>query len=109
MPDDELVCPNCHKDDFLAGERDGEIIRITCSACDLVWDRDLSPRCKTCGNPDVRVAPKAVWSRSRGNQLSTVALTTVYLCPTCDAEALRTYLNSGSPVTPDENPAAGLK
>ena len=35
----EIVCPNCGVDDHLSGERDGELIRITCSDCDLVWDR----------------------------------------------------------------------
>lgn len=106
---DELVCPNCRRDEHLAGERRGELIRITCSACNLTWDRDPSPRCKTCGNRDVRVAPKAVWERVRGNQIITVALNTVYLCPGCDPDTLRAYLNSGTPIPPDENPAAGLK
>lgn len=74
---DDLVCPHCHNDDHLAGERHGNIIRITCAACNLTWDRDPSPCCKTCGSRDVRVAPKAVWERVRGNQIITVALTTV--------------------------------
>lgn len=53
--------------------------------------------------------PQAVWAKWRGNQLSTVALRTVYLCPSCDAETLRAHLNSGSPVPPEENPAAGWR
>ncbi len=106
---DDLVCPNCHRDGDLSGERRGELIRITCATCNLTWDRDPSPRCKTCGNRDVRVAPKAVWERVRGNQIITVALTTVHLCPTCDPDTLRAWLNSGTPIAPDENPAAGLK
>lgn len=51
--------------------------------------------------------PQAVWMKSRGNQLSTAALRTVYLCPACDAETLRVHLKSGTPVPPKENPAAG--
>ena len=90
-----------------AGRR--TLIRITCSACNLVWDRDPSPRCGQCGNPDVRPVPQAVWERARGNQLSTVALLTAYLCPDCDAALLRSPLDSGSPLPPDENPAAGLR
>lgn len=32
---EDLVCPHCHNDDHLAGERHGNIIRITCGACNL--------------------------------------------------------------------------
>ena len=103
---DELVCPNCGLDDHLSGEPRGELIRITCSACELVWDRDPSPRCKRCGDAEVRAVPKAVWEKSRGTQLSIVALQTVYLCPACDAELLRGHLQSKTPLPPDENPAA---
>lgn len=106
---DQIVCPNCGVDDHLRGERRGEIIHITCEACNLEWDRDPSPQCPTCSSPDVRPAPQAVWERSRGNQLSTVALRTIYLCPRCDAEVLRRFLDSGSPVPPKENPASGLR
>ncbi len=90
---DDLVCPHCQDDDHLSGQRDGDIIRITCTVCNLTWDRDPSPRCKTCGSRDVRVAPKAVWERVRGNQIITVALTTVYLCPTAlTTDQIRTPL-----------------
>jgi predicted RNA-binding Zn-ribbon protein involved in translation (DUF1610 family) len=103
----DIVCPNCGVDDHLSGDRRGDIIRITCTACQLEWDRDPAPRCASCGNPDVRPVPQAIWAKSRGNQLSTVALRTVYLCPACDADELRRYLDSGSPIPPKENPAAG--
>ena len=106
---DDIVCPNCGRDEHLGGERRGELIRIACSACNLVWDRNPSPRCPSCGRGDVRPVPQAVWERSRGTQLSVVALTTVYLCPHCDGEVLRRHLDSGSPVPPRENPAAGLR
>lgn len=105
----DLVCPSCGRDDDLVGERHGELITITCTACTLTWERDPSPLCPTCGRRDVRPVPQAVWGRSRGNQLSVVALRTINLCPDCDAEVLRRHLDSGSPVPPDENPAAGLK
>lgn len=105
----EVVCPNCGTEEHLTGEPRGEILRITCSACNLVWDRDPSPRCPACDRSDVRAVPQAVWEKSRGNQLSTVALHTVYLCPACDADTLRVHLNSGGPVPPKENPASGWK
>ncbi|MDA8359163.1 MAG: hypothetical protein M0Z95_23320 [Actinomycetota bacterium] len=106
---DQIVCPNCGIDDHLSGQRRDQIIHITCSACKLEWDRDPSPHCRTCGNHDMRPVPQAVWEKSRGNQLSTVALHTIYLCPNCDAEKIRRHLDSGSPIPPDENPAAGIK
>lgn len=106
---DDIVCPSCGVDEHLRGQRDGRLIRITCSECNLVWDRDPAPRCPSCGTAEVRPVPQAVWEKSRGNQLSTVALRTVYLCPSCDAQRLRVHLNSGSPIPPDENPAAGVK
>ncbi|MFN2606296.1 MAG: hypothetical protein ABR511_00165 [Acidimicrobiales bacterium] len=53
--------------------------------------------------------PQAVWERARGNQLSTVALRTVHLCPDCDVELLRSHRDSGSPIPPDDNPVAGLR
>ena len=41
--------------------------------------------------------------------MTVVALTTVYLCPDCDGDILRRHLDSGTPVPPEENPAAGLR
>lgn len=103
----DIVCPNCGVEEHLTGERHGEVIRITCSACNLIWDRDPSPRCPTCAGADMCPVPQAVWEKARGNQLTTVALRTIYLCSTCDAGRLRAHLDSGSPVPPDDNPVAG--
>jgi len=54
---DEIVCSNCGIDDHLSGERPGEVIHITCAACQLARDRDPSPRCCKCRNHDVEPAP----------------------------------------------------
>lgn len=107
--DDELVCPACGTDEHLAGERDGEVIRVTCSACDLSWDRDLRPRCRSCGSEDVRSAAQAVWEKARGTQLSIVSVRTVYLCPVCDAEKLERVRESNTPLPPDDDPTAGMR
>lgn len=107
--DDEFTCPGCRSDEHLHGERDGDVIRITCKACDLSWDRDLAPRCRTCGRHDVRSAAQAVWEKSRGSQLSIVSVSTVYLCPDCDAERLSRVLESNTPLPPEDNPAAGMR
>jgi ribosomal protein L37AE/L43A len=106
---DELICPGCESDEDLSGERDGEVIRITCARCDLTWDRDLTPRCETCGRTDVRSAAQAVWEKSRGTQLSIVSVHTVHLCPDCDAEKLARVRESNTPLPPDDNPAAGMR
>ncbi|MEX0790877.1 MAG: hypothetical protein WD178_08900 [Actinomycetota bacterium] len=99
----EIYCPKCGSDARLSGQRRGSLIRITCSGCNLVWDRDPSPRCPHCGSEEVRPVPEAVWAKSRGNQMSIVAYRTVYACPTCDADRLKAYLSGASPVPPDKS------
>jgi NAD-dependent SIR2 family protein deacetylase len=109
MMDHDLCCPSCRSDEHLRGQRHGELIRISCSACELTWDRDPSapPPCPRCKGEDVRPVPQAVVEKSRGTQLSIVAVRTVYLCAACDAEVLRRQLQTNSPLAPDENPAGG--
>jgi ssDNA-binding Zn-finger/Zn-ribbon topoisomerase 1 len=103
-----IVCPTCESDEHLAGTPHGKLIRLTCSECNLTWDRDPSPRCAACGTADVRAVPQAVWEKARGSQLSIVSIRVIYLCPDCDAERLRRYIESGTPLPPDENPAEGV-
>lgn len=107
--DDELICPACATDQHLHGRRDGEVIHITCDGCGLSWDRDLTPRCPSCGRTDVHAAAQAVWEKSRGTQLSIVSVRTVYLCPDCDAEKYRRVRESNTPLPPEENPAADVR
>ena len=107
--DDELLCPSCGVDDELTGEHDGEVIHITCGRCDLAWDRDLTPRCPTCGRDDVRAAAQAVWEKSRGTQMSIVSVQTVYLCPACDPDKLERVRESNTPLPPDVDPAGGMR
>lgn len=106
---DDVTCPSCRRDDHLAGERRGDLIRITCSACNLVWDRDPAPKCPICGSTDVRPVPQAVVEKSRGTQLSIMAMRVVYLCPTCDRDRLRDQQQTNSPLPPTENPATDVK
>ncbi|MEX2586436.1 MAG: hypothetical protein WD602_00370 [Actinomycetota bacterium] len=89
-----VVCPKCGTDDHLAGERRGDMVRITCSACCLVWDRDPAPRCPGCGSTEVRPVPEPVWAKVRGNQRSIVAYKTVYLCTRCDSVELKEHLGA---------------
>ncbi|MCP5027821.1 MAG: hydrogenase maturation nickel metallochaperone HypA [Actinomycetia bacterium] len=102
----DLVCASCGEEENLRGERVDELITITCEECGLVWDRDLTPRCPTCGRDDVRVAFQAIVEKSRGTQLSIQSMKLVYLCPDCDPELLARWIESNSPLPPDELPTS---
>lgn len=100
---DDLICPRCETDEHLQGERADEVIHITCTACGLAWDRDPSPRCVTCGNPEVRTISEPIIEKARGTQLSIVGVTTTYLCQDCYT---RNYLTRDyRHIPPDKNPA----
>jgi hypothetical protein len=100
----DIACANCGEDENLDGERDGDMISITCASCGLVWDRDLTPICDTCGSDQVRKAFRAIVDKSRGTQLSIQSMRLVYLCPECEPALLADYLASKSPLPPDELP-----
>lgn len=100
----EIACARCGEDENLDGEREGETITITCAVCGLVWDRDLTPKCETCGSEDVRKAFQAIVDKSRGTQLSIQSMRLRYLCPICEPDLLADYLASKSPLPPDELP-----
>jgi len=105
---DELTCPDCGTDDHLTGQRDGDIIRITCQQCDLTWTRDPSPRCEACGTgDDVLAIPQPILQKARGTQLSIVGVTTAYRCDPCNRRvaANKDYRH----IPPDQNPAAGMR
>ena len=102
MPD--IACANCGEEENLDGERRGGVIEITCASCGLVWDRDLTPLCRTCGTTDVRPAFKSIVDKSRGTQLSIQSMRLVHLCPNCQPDLLADYLQSNSPLPPDELP-----
>lgn len=101
---EHIGCAQCGEEENLVGERSGEIIEITSQECGLVWDRDLTPTCKTCGSTDVRKAYQAIVDKSRGTQLSIQSMKLRYLCPVCEPELLADYQASKSPLPPDELP-----
>jgi RNA polymerase subunit RPABC4/transcription elongation factor Spt4 len=107
--DDELICPVCGSDDELRGEREDELIHVTCQRCDVSWDRDLTPRCPTCESTDVWSAAEAVWEKARGSQLSIVSVRTVYVCPTCEPDRAERIRDSNVPFPPRDNPAEGMR
>jgi transposase-like protein len=105
---DDLACPRCTTDEHLRGEREGDVIRITCEQCSLSWTRDPSPRCELCGtHDDVLAIPTPIFQKARGTQLSIVGVRTVYRCDSCNR---RHNAEAGyRQIPPDDNPAAGLR
>lgn len=100
----DIACAQCGEEEQLDGQRNGDVIEITCAICGLVWDRDLTPNCDTCSSTDVRPAFQAIVDKSRGTQLSIQSMKLVYLCPHCEPDRLADYLQSKSPLSPDELP-----
>jgi len=73
----------------------------------LEWERDLTPRCPTCGRTDVHPAFEAVVEKSRGTQLSMQSARLIHLCPACDGARLADYHQTNSPLMPAELPTIG--
>ncbi len=103
-PSDEIVCPSCGEAEDLAGERQDQLIHITCGACDTAWDRDPERRCPRCRAGDLYAAPVAVVEKSRGSQLSIVSTRSEYLCWFCDRDLIDAQRQSGTALMPDQLP-----
>lgn len=100
---DELICPRCETDEHLQGERSDDVIHISCTGCGLTWDRDLSPKCVSCGAESEHTISEPVIEKARGTQLSIVGMTTTYYCHGCYK---REYLNREyRHIPPGGNPA----
>jgi transcription elongation factor Elf1 len=99
-----VSCPRCNEEEDLNGSTVDGAILVTCGACDLEWERDVTPRCPTCASADVRPAFEAIVEKSRGTQLSMQSARLVHLCSTCDAARLADYHRTSSPLMPDELP-----
>jgi hypothetical protein len=81
---DEIVCPQCGTDEHLQGQRDGDVVRVTCQQCALSWTRDPRPRCEMCGVQDeVLAISTPVKKNVRGTQTFIVGMRMVYRCPLC--------------------------
>lgn len=105
QPDpDEIRCPSCGEAEDLTGERDDDLITITCGSCDTRWQRDPQRRCPRCGAGDLYAAPVAVIEKSRGTQLSIVSTRSEYLCWVCDRDLIDAQRQSGTALMPDQLP-----
>ncbi len=101
---DAIACPTCGEADDLSGNREDELILITCGSCDTRWYRDPRRRCHRCGAGDLYAAPVAVVEKSRGTQLSIVSTTSDYLCWSCDRDLIDAQRQSGTALMPDRLP-----
>ena len=103
---EELQCPACGETEQLIGCELGDLIEVTCEACDQQWKRDPNalPLCERCSSDDIEGAVKAIVEKSRGSQLSIVATQVVYLCRSCDEAILASYRVGRSPLMPDQLP-----
>lgn len=79
-----FFCPNCDEKKALRGEREGDIVHITCRVCGHRWDHDPWA-CPTCGER-MHVARKPLLQKARGTQQSIIGFNTVKACPRCDPE-----------------------
>lgn len=101
----EVTCPRCGESERLTGERSGDVIRLRCEACETLWERDPSPRCRSCEGDDLQPVVQAIVEKGRGTQLSVVGTRIVHLCRSCDPEVLERYnRNRPNPLMPDELP-----
>ncbi len=104
----DIRCPQCSESEDLSGERDDELIHLTCGACGATWERDLSPACSRCGGDDLQAVPLAIVEKGRGTQLSVVGTRIIHLCYVCDATMIEQWQrNRPNPLMPDELPNAG--
>ncbi len=83
----DSTCPQCGRDDRVRGTASDDGVRLTCSRCDHSWMRG-ERRCASCGGAESIARPQKLVVNPRGNQLSTVGLSEVLLCPKCDAKIL---------------------
>lgn len=83
----DSTCPRCGTDAHVRGQATPDGVRLTCAQCGASWLRS-ERRCLSCGGSDSLTRPQKLVVNPRGNQLATVGLSEVRLCPSCDAPIL---------------------
>ncbi|MEX2254372.1 MAG: hypothetical protein WEC34_02940 [Acidimicrobiia bacterium] len=90
-----IRCASCGEEERLRGVRDGELLVITCEACEFTWARKPGASCMSCGSAEVLVFVDALVEKSRGTQLSVTGIGEHILCADCDAEELARHRARG--------------
>jgi Zn ribbon nucleic-acid-binding protein len=80
-----VACPRCGETEQLRGERDGDVIRLTCAACGFGWMRDTTKRCRLCGSDNLTYTPKPLWEKGRGDQRTPAGRIDAWYCYDCGA------------------------
>ncbi len=78
----KFACPECGETKRLRGEREADVVHISCQSCGHRWDHDTSA-CPNCGE---RMYAKRVplLQKARGTQQSIIGFSTVKACPRCE-------------------------
>lgn len=78
-----VQCPACGESEALAGERDGQALRVTCEACGTAWLRDPDRSCGLCRSKDLRHRAVPLWEKARGRQRTPAGWLDAYDCYVC--------------------------
>jgi ribosomal protein L37E len=81
----KFECPNCGETKKLRGQRDKDLVHITCQTCGNQWTHDPW-KCATCGGP-LHERRKPLLQKARGTQQSIIGYNVVKECPRCDPPA----------------------
>lgn len=75
-------CPSCGETRQLRGEREGDLVHITCQSCEHQWTHDPW-KCPKCGG---RLDPvrKPLLQKARGTQQSIIGFRVEKECLRCD-------------------------
>lgn len=100
----------CGETENLSGDRQDDVITITCGNCRQSWERPTRPVCKKCEGTQMQPVPHAIVEKSRGTQLSVVGIRIVHLCAACDADDIKRWQrNRPNPLLPEQLPNMDLQ
>jgi len=74
-------CPSCGETKQLRGQRDDDLVHVTCQACQHRWTHDPW-KCPRCGERMYTVR-KPLLQKARGTQVSIIGFATAKACPRC--------------------------
>jgi hypothetical protein len=78
----KIECPKCGETKNLKGERDGQVITITCHTCEHSWVRDPDV-CPSCGQRKIVRRRMPLYQKARGTQQSIIGYSVARDCRAC--------------------------